>query len=166
MIPITLRRRTDKERADYLSGKVVELLGELYHLRADLGRAHCWAVAGKRAAKVYFEAYHVECEGSDYLLDLLDDWEALYKSERKRARKWKRRAKAAMAKAETTVTGKVTGSILGMPVIEAKDWSEFTRVKATLVTDGNIYMFAICPYCGGTRQVVRPGDIRCGECGR
>ena len=62
--------------------------------------------------------------------------------------------------------GAVTGSILGVPVIEAKDWSEFTRVKATLVTDGNIYMFATCPHCGGLRHVVRPGDIQCGECGR
>jgi len=120
-----------------------------------------WAAAWKQAAKQH-RAYanSVDPQLEEAMEEVSNQyWRA--ETWKKRARKWKRRARA-----ETTVTGKVTGSILGMPVIEAKDWSEFTRVKATLVTDGNIYMFATCPHCGGLRQVVRPGDIRCGECGK
>ena len=52
------------------------------------------------------------------------------------------------------------------PVCAAK-FSTRKADNADYVTDGfGCYAMRICPHCGGTRQVVRPGDIRCGECGR
>ena len=111
--------------------------------------ARRWAAAWKRAAKEYRADFKLIDGQANFLEANLNVAYDDREKEEARAREWRMLADKWRKR--------------------ARKWKRRARAAylTGYLTDGHgLYVMPTCPHCGGTRQVVRPGDIRCGECGR
>ena len=147
-IPIPLKRRTDKERADYLHDRLVELMGEKAQLEAELlavstelelwrKRARKW----KRRAKAAEAKAETTVTGGD-TKDMVT-------------------GSGVTSEKLAVWNGDVWKVIDAMPVVI----KQFPNGRYEYL-DNDLTYFNDCPRCGGIRGVQENGDIRCGECGR